>query len=116
MVAFYTGPHSSAHPYITAADCWYCTTVLCTAVQLLVLVCPVLSPIVEVFTFSQLLEHPGSELGPVFILELLEAQGQMELCRVAAQERIVLPLFPNSGGTLEIKFMSKSSPAQNKCV
>lgn len=77
---------------------------------------PVLSPVVEVFTFSQLLQHPSPELSPVFILELLEAKGQMELRRVAAQERIVLPLFPDSGRTLEIKFMSKSSPAQDKCV
>ncbi|TNN88717.1 Protein lifeguard 3 [Liparis tanakae] len=59
-----------------------------------------LSPVEEVFALAQLLQHPRSELGPVFILELLDAQRQVQIRRVAAQERIVLPLFPDGGGTL----------------
>lgn len=60
-----------------------------------------LSPVVEVLTFSQFLQHSSPELGPVFILVLLETKGLMKLCRMAAQERVVRLLFPDGGGTLE---------------
>lgn len=76
----------------------------------------VLSPVVEVFAFSQFLQHPCPKLGPVFFLELLDTQSQVELCRVAAQERIVLLLFSNRGGTLEIKSTSKRSPPQRLLI
>lgn len=91
--------------YIDVADnLWlYCCPLF---THLPLSVCPVLSPVVEGFASYQLLQHPGPKLGPLFILELLEAQSQMELRRVAAQERIVLPLFPNSRWTLKMKFMS----------
>lgn len=61
---------------------------------------PHLSPLVDIFTPPEFLQDPCPELGPVFIVELLEVEGQMELGRVAPQERIVLLLFPNSGGVL----------------
>lgn len=61
---------------------------------------PVLPPVVKVFAFPQLLQNPGPELDPVFIHDLLESQGQMEISRVAAQEWIVLLFLPDGGGTL----------------
>lgn len=69
--------------------------------ELLLSVLQGLSPVVEVLTFSQFLQHSSPELSPVFILVLLETKGLMKLCRMAAQERIVRLLFPDGGGTLE---------------
>lgn len=64
---------------------------------------PQLSPLVDIFTPPEFLQNPCPELGPVLIVELLEVQGQMELRRVAPQERIVLLLFPDGGGVLCVR-------------
>lgn len=71
----------------------------------------VLSSVVEVFAFSQFLQHSCPELGPVFILELLDTQSQVEVSRVAAQERIVLLLLSDGGGALEGKCTVKKQPS-----
>lgn len=93
--------------HTTVQQRWAHCSVLCTS--------SVLSPVVEVFAFPQLLQHPSSELGPVFILELLEAQGQMEFSRLAAQERVVLLLFSDSGGALKTRCVSKHRRLMNLC-
>lgn len=73
---------------------------------------PPLPPVEQVFAFPQLLQHASPELGPVLILELLEAQGQMELGRVAAQKGIVLLLLTDSGGTLKTEKTEDSHPLE----